>query len=114
MTFRRVAGDLSGRRTPVEGLAHRPLGSVRQPGCSPVCRLGDSGLLPFDDDLRLAALTAVRQHRRQVREAVFVDSGVAHFGLARAISGSGVVFGVGALNSLTRQAASRGSQCPDG
>src|SRR6478735_12638135 len=48
-TFRHVADGsmLTTRQTSVEGLAHRV--AVRRPGCSPVCRHDDWGLLPFAD-----------------------------------------------------------------
>src|SRR6476659_7645003 len=39
--------SLTTRQTSVEGLAHRS--AVRRPGCAPVCRLDDWGLLPFAD-----------------------------------------------------------------
>jgi len=38
---------LTTRQTSVEGLAHRI--AVRRPGCAPVCRHDDWGLLPFAD-----------------------------------------------------------------
>src|SRR6478752_10481297 len=48
-TFRHVADGsmLTTRQTSVEGLAHRF--AVRRPGCAPVCRHDDWGLLPFAD-----------------------------------------------------------------
>src|SRR4051812_7008992 len=48
-TFRRDADgpDNSARQASVEGLAHRV--AVRRPGCAPVCRHDDWGLLPFAD-----------------------------------------------------------------
>src|SRR5262249_35991121 len=48
-TFRHVAdGSIArARQTSVEGLAHRV--AVRRPGCAPVCRHDDWGLLPFAD-----------------------------------------------------------------
>src|ERR1700754_3702415 len=48
-TFRHVADGsvLTTRQTSVEGLAHRV--AVRRPGCAPVCRPDDWGLLPFAD-----------------------------------------------------------------
>src|SRR5271166_939 len=76
-TFRHVVGavwDDPVHRTSVEGLAHRSLEPVRQPGCAPVCRLDDSGLLPFANGPRLAGKSGVRQEDDEVRTPVFLDS----------------------------------------
>src|SRR6516165_359066 len=87
-----------GHRTPVEGLAHRPGAPVRRPGCAPVCRLDDSGLLPFANGPRLAGGFCQRQEGTQVRAPAFLDSNAE---LIR-------------LNSLMLQAALPGSPCRDG
>src|SRR5262249_14522870 len=97
-TFRHVVGDHLVHRTSVEGLAHRPLGTVRRPGCAPVCRLDDSGLLPFANGPRLTGTCAGRQKDSEGRAAVFLASTPE---LIRS-------------NLLMRQAASPESRCRDG
>ena len=74
-TFRHVVDD-----QPV--IEHRskvsptgPVGPVRRPGYAPVCRLDDSGLLPFANGPRLTGRSAGRQKGTgQVRTPVFADS----------------------------------------
>src|ERR1700743_621188 len=86
------------RRTPVEGLAHRSVRTVRRPGYPPVCRRDDSGLLPFANDLRLTGKCRTRQERVKVRATVFVDS-------------DGKLIG---MNFVMPQAAWPELPCPDG
>src|ERR1700712_4359887 len=93
-----MAGDLStpvrqprGHRTSVEGLTHRPNGSVRRPGLRQYVDTTIWGYSPSLTKSRLATLFGGRQPAREVRIPVLKG-----------------------LNFLMRQAASPELRCRDG
>src|ERR1700740_2714181 len=73
-TFRRVVDDSAVIEHRSKVSPTDPFGPVRRPGYAPVCRLDDSGLLPFANVLRLAGHFGERQEGSEVRTPVIVDS----------------------------------------